>query len=166
MAALRPGGRLVLMDFPPEPGSSIPAGVPENRGGHGIPVSVIVSEMTQSGFRHVTTLSRWPPDDSRTRLFRVVEDPDGHILRFWSEPKEVRDDGRLSLEDPRYGVLLREKSSSGGSAAGQRYPCRPGEATFPEIRPAPLPIVVSALRAHTDARVLADNLPDLPSATA
>ena len=57
LAALKPGGRLAIMDFPPEPGSSIPDGVPENRGGHGIPASVIVSEITQSGFRHVTTLS-------------------------------------------------------------------------------------------------------------
>ena len=72
LAALKPGGRLAIMDFPPEPGSSIPDGVPENRGGHGIPVSVIVSEMTQSGFRHVTTLSQWPPDDNRGRLFLVM----------------------------------------------------------------------------------------------
>ena len=71
-AALKPGGRLAIMDFPPEPGSSIPEGVPENRGGHGIPVSVIVSEMTQSRFRHVTTLSQWPPDDNRGRLFLVM----------------------------------------------------------------------------------------------
>jgi len=42
----------------------------------------------------------------------------------------------------------------------------PGEATFPEIWPDPLPIVVSALRTHTDAQALARNLPDLPSATA
>jgi transglutaminase-like putative cysteine protease len=42
----------------------------------------------------------------------------------------------------------------------------PGEATWQEIWPDPLPIVVNALRAHTDARVLAVNLPDLPLATA
>ena len=71
-AAVKPGGRLAIMDFPPEPGSSIPEGVPENRGGHGIPTSIIVSEMTQSGFRHIRTISQWPPDDSRTRLFLVL----------------------------------------------------------------------------------------------
>ena len=41
----------------------------------------------------------------------------------------------------------------------------PGEATSQEIWPDPLPIVVDALRAHTDAQVLAENLPDLPLAT-
>ena len=37
LAALKPGGRLAIMDFPPDPGSSVPEGVPANRGGHGIP---------------------------------------------------------------------------------------------------------------------------------
>ncbi len=72
LAALKPSGRLAIVDFPPEPGSSIPDGVPENRGGHGIPAPIIVNELTQSGFRHVTTLSRWPPDDDRARLFLVL----------------------------------------------------------------------------------------------
>ena len=38
----------------------------------------------------------------------------------------------------------------------------PGEATLQDIRPDPLPIVVHTLRAHTDAELLAENLPDLP----
>lgn len=42
----------------------------------------------------------------------------------------------------------------------------PGEATLPDIWSDPLPIVVNALRTHTEARVLAENLPDLPLATA
>jgi transglutaminase-like putative cysteine protease len=42
----------------------------------------------------------------------------------------------------------------------------PGEATLQEIWSDPLPIVVNALRAHTDAHGLAENLPDLPLATA
>ena len=72
LAALKPGGRLAIMDFPPEPGSTIPDGVPANRGGHGIPTAIIVSELTQAGFRHVSTLSRWPPEDDRNRLFLVM----------------------------------------------------------------------------------------------
>ena len=36
-----------------------------------------------------------------------------------------------------------------------------GEATLPDIWSDPLPVVVAALRAYTDACVLAENLPDL-----
>ena len=72
LAALKPGGRLAIMDFPPDPGSTIPDGVPANRGGHGIPTAIIVSELTAAGFRHVSTLSRWPPEDDRNRLFLVM----------------------------------------------------------------------------------------------
>jgi predicted methyltransferase len=71
-AALKPGGRLAIIDFPPEQGSSIPAGVPGDRGGHGILASMIVTEVTREGFRHLRTLSRWPPDDDRNRLFLVM----------------------------------------------------------------------------------------------
>ena len=36
-----------------------------------------------------------------------------------------------------------------------------GEATLPEIWPDPLSVVVEALRAHTDAQVLSEHLPDI-----
>jgi hypothetical protein len=60
------------MDFRPEPGSKVPDGVPENRGGHGIEPSLIVSELTQSGFRHPTTIARWLGDTDRDQLFLVL----------------------------------------------------------------------------------------------
>jgi predicted methyltransferase len=72
VASLKPKGRLAIMDFPPDPGSAVPAGVPSDRGGHGIPASIIVAEVTRAGFRHLSTLSRWPPDDARNRLFLVL----------------------------------------------------------------------------------------------
>jgi predicted methyltransferase len=72
LAALKRGGRLALMDFPPEPGSTIPAGVPADRGGHGIPLSIVLAEVTRAGFRHLRTMPRWPPDDDRGRLFLVM----------------------------------------------------------------------------------------------
>ena len=48
---------------------AVPAGVPADRGGHGIPASVVVAEVTRAGFRHLTTMTRWPPDDDRTGCF-------------------------------------------------------------------------------------------------
>ena len=72
LAALKPGGRLAIIDFPPEQGSTLPAGVPDDRGGHGIPASIVVAEVTRAGFRHVRTMSRWPPDDDRNMLFLVM----------------------------------------------------------------------------------------------
>jgi predicted methyltransferase len=72
LAAVKKGGRLAIMDFPPDPGSPIPAGVPSDRGGHGIPATIIVAEVTRAGFRHLTTMTRWPPDDDRDRLFLVM----------------------------------------------------------------------------------------------
>jgi predicted methyltransferase len=72
LAALKPAGRLAIMDFPPDPGSKIPAGVPADRGGHGVPASIIVTEATRAGYRHLETMTRWPPDDDRGRLFLVL----------------------------------------------------------------------------------------------
>jgi ubiquinone/menaquinone biosynthesis C-methylase UbiE len=62
-AALKPGGRLAIIDFEPMPGSKVPAGVPENRGGHGVPPSVVISEVSASGFQHVTTIPVWPTEN-------------------------------------------------------------------------------------------------------
>jgi len=72
LAAAKPGGRVAIMDFPPEPGSKVPNGVPDNRGGHGIPVAQIVSELTQAGFRLVKTIGRWPDDTDRNMIYLVL----------------------------------------------------------------------------------------------
>lgn len=61
LASLKPGGRLAIIDFPPQPGSKLPAGVPANRGGHGIPPAVVVEELTAAGLTHVSTNENWPP---------------------------------------------------------------------------------------------------------
>jgi ubiquinone/menaquinone biosynthesis C-methylase UbiE len=45
-AALKPGGRLAIIDFVPRKGSELPEGVPTNRGGHGVPPAVVIAEVS------------------------------------------------------------------------------------------------------------------------
>jgi len=71
LASLKPGGRLAIIDFVPGPGSKLPTGVPANRGGHGIPTSVVIDEFKAAGFTHVRTFDKWPPDD-KNPLFLVL----------------------------------------------------------------------------------------------
>jgi ubiquinone/menaquinone biosynthesis C-methylase UbiE len=71
-ASLKPGGRLAIIDFVARRGSQVPAGVPASRGGHGIPASVVIEEMTRAGFTHVRTIDVWPPGDKRPTLFLVL----------------------------------------------------------------------------------------------
>ena len=66
---LKPGGRLVVIDFRPGARSHLAAldGVPENRGGHGIPIAILREELEARGFRHVETIEQWRDD-----LFAVI----------------------------------------------------------------------------------------------
>jgi ubiquinone/menaquinone biosynthesis C-methylase UbiE len=59
--AMRPGGRLAIIDFEPSQrtGEPPPPGVPANRGGHGAPKSIVTQELTQAGFVRVATID-WP----------------------------------------------------------------------------------------------------------
>ena len=70
-ASLKPGGRLAILDFRPDPGSKLFPGVPANREGHGIKPNLIEDELKAAGFTHVTTIERWPPDD-KNPLFLVL----------------------------------------------------------------------------------------------
>lgn len=70
VAALKPGGRLAVIDFLPRPGSQLSAGVNPNRGGHGVPPAIVVSEVSAAGLTHVTTVDHWPEDKSN--LFLVL----------------------------------------------------------------------------------------------
>lgn len=60
-ASLKPGGRLAIVDFPPRPNSTLPAGVPANRGGNGVPPEIVESEVG-AVLTHVTTVPNWSPE--------------------------------------------------------------------------------------------------------
>lgn len=70
--ALTPGGRLAVIDFPPRPDSDVPAGVPANRGGHGVPPDVVIAEVTAAGLTHVSTGTAWSAASQPASLFLVL----------------------------------------------------------------------------------------------
>jgi precorrin-6B methylase 2 len=69
--SLKPGGRLAVIDFPPRPDSTVPAGVPADRGGHGVP-SEIVQREVGAVLTHVRTIPAWAPDSQPASLFLVL----------------------------------------------------------------------------------------------
>ena len=71
-ATAKPGARLAIIDAPPGKGSELPAGVPANRGGHGVPAAVVIDELTAAGFMHVRTIQGWPPGDKYPTVFLAL----------------------------------------------------------------------------------------------
>ena len=71
-ASLKPGGRVAIIDFEARKGSPLPEGVPANRGGHGIPPAVVITELTAPGLVHATTIDTWPPGDKDPTYFLVL----------------------------------------------------------------------------------------------
>lgn len=73
MRSLRPGGALAVIDFPPrlllKPWT--PKGIPEDRGGHGIPRQIAERELETAGFEPVRAIDDW--DGARYCL--VVQKP-------------------------------------------------------------------------------------------
>ena len=70
-AALKPSGRLAVIDFPPRANSEVPEGVHANRGGHGVPPDVIVREGSAM-LKHVQTIAKWVPESQPASLFLVL----------------------------------------------------------------------------------------------
>lgn len=69
LQSLKPGGLLAVIDEEPRPGSGRVEGVPENRGGHGIPQRILVQELTSAGFQVVEVHNDWP-DNHYCVVFR------------------------------------------------------------------------------------------------
>ena len=70
-ASLKPGGRLAVLDFPPRPDSELPAGVPANRRGHGVPPEIVEREVGAM-LTHVRTFTAWSPTSQPASLFLVL----------------------------------------------------------------------------------------------
>jgi ubiquinone/menaquinone biosynthesis C-methylase UbiE len=70
-AALKPGGRLAIVDFPPQANSQVPSGVPANRNGHGIPAEVIQQEVA-TVLSHVRTILAWSPQSQPANTYIVI----------------------------------------------------------------------------------------------
>jgi ubiquinone/menaquinone biosynthesis C-methylase UbiE len=58
--SLKPGGRLAIIEFPPRPELEPVEGVPNNRGGHGIPQKIVVDELTAAGLQVEKIVNDWP----------------------------------------------------------------------------------------------------------
>jgi SAM-dependent methyltransferase len=67
--AVKPGGLLAIIDEEPRSGTRPPAGVPENRVGHGMPQKLLIQELTSVGFQVVKTVDDWP-NKSYCAVFR------------------------------------------------------------------------------------------------
>lgn len=71
---LRPGGRLMIIEFLPSFWLALftPDGIPENRGGHGIPPEILIHELEAAGFVRLETIEEWPTSNFVTRNYAVI----------------------------------------------------------------------------------------------
>jgi ubiquinone/menaquinone biosynthesis C-methylase UbiE len=65
--SLKPGGRLAIIDFPPDGSESADPSRRADNGQHGVTPPTVVRELRRAGFEHVTT-----QEGSGTRRFMVV----------------------------------------------------------------------------------------------
>ena len=68
--ALKPGGRLAVIDFPPRPNTEVPEGVPANRLGHGVPPKWCSARCP--ALTHVQTITSWVPTSQNASLYLLL----------------------------------------------------------------------------------------------
>jgi ubiquinone/menaquinone biosynthesis C-methylase UbiE len=61
--ALKPGGLLAIIDFPPRRGLPPLEGAPKSHGGHGIPKNILIEELRSAGFEIRAEQDGWPEHD-------------------------------------------------------------------------------------------------------
>jgi predicted methyltransferase len=70
--SLKPGGLLAVINEEPVSGTSVPKGVPKNRGGHGVPQKLVTDELMNADFQFVTASNDWPSHDAIHQTYCVV----------------------------------------------------------------------------------------------
>ena len=78
LRALRPGGVLAVIDFPPTLSwlwPWPPRGVPQNRRGHGVEARLVVEEVVASGFELIQVIDDWPGGAPLTSYCAVFRKP-------------------------------------------------------------------------------------------
>jgi ubiquinone/menaquinone biosynthesis C-methylase UbiE len=68
--ALKPGGRLIVIDFPPSAEADATEGPVENREGHGVTAELVVSELERAGLERVRVVDTWNRDGWYAALMR------------------------------------------------------------------------------------------------
>jgi len=61
--ALKPGGKLAVIDFPPHPEYGKLKGVPKDREDHGIQQKILIDELNTAGFQMEKIVDDWPANN-------------------------------------------------------------------------------------------------------